>query len=216
MRCYSYLPESECRLPPSCPSRLPICNAAKGNWDSLLVYGPSRSLSESMRRIQPCSLAAATCPPPSPSALAWPPGIGASGVQMLPPNVNPCLNDIVNLDGCYSNWLTGGSRESDPSRLTFLVADTYRCYFLFSVVTMLSEALQNHYRLITTIVTGAEVPSGRVVEDAHRRLFVLRICQEKKEAKVKENMTINFAATHCVFTQLESIFTVRLRDKIAI
>lgn len=95
-------------FPPACPSRLPICNAAKGNWDPLLVYGPSRSLSESMQRIQPCSLAAATCPPVS-FCPSWPPGIGASGVQMLHPNVNPCLNDIVNLDECYSNWLTGGS-----------------------------------------------------------------------------------------------------------
>lgn len=78
------------------------------------------------------------------------------------------------------------SRESDLSRLTFLVADAYRCYFLFSVVIILWEALENHYRLITTIVTVAEVSSGRVIEDVHRRLFVLSACQEKKEAKVKE------------------------------
>lgn len=51
---------------------------------------------------------------------------------------------------------------------------------------ILLEALENHYRLITTIVTVAEVSSGRVTKDVRRRLFVLRVCPEEKEAKVKE------------------------------
>lgn len=55
------------------------------------------------------------------------------------------------------------SREGDPSRLIFLVVDAYRCYFLFSIVIILLEALENHCRLITTIVTVAEVSSGRVI-----------------------------------------------------
>lgn len=37
----------------------------------------------------------------------WPPGIRAAETQTLQQNVNPCSNDIVNPNECYSNWLMG-------------------------------------------------------------------------------------------------------------
>lgn len=43
------------------------------------------------------------------SALVWPPGIWAGEAQTLHQNVNPCSNDIVNPNECYSNWLMGNS-----------------------------------------------------------------------------------------------------------
>lgn len=61
--------------------------------------------------------------PLSHSALVRPPGICASGVQTLYPNVKPCLNDIVNLNECYSNWLMGKSHpvlEGERSKRTHL------------------------------------------------------------------------------------------------
>ncbi len=44
------------------------------------------------------------------SALVWPPGIWAGEAQTPYQNVNPCSNDIVNPNECYSNWLMGNSR----------------------------------------------------------------------------------------------------------
>lgn len=47
------------------------------------------------------------------------------------------------------------------------VASTYRCYILFNIVIIHLEALKNHCRLITTIVTFCEVSSGSVIWDVH-------------------------------------------------
>lgn len=61
--------------------------------------------------------------PLSYSALVWPPGTCASGAQTLYPNVNPCLNDIVNLNECYSDWPMGNSHpvlEGEGAKQTHL------------------------------------------------------------------------------------------------
>lgn len=62
--------------------------------------------------------------------------------------------------------------QADSPSLWRSVVGAYRCYFLFSFVIIYLEALENHYRLITTIVMVCEVSSGCVIWDVHWWLIV--------------------------------------------
>lgn len=106
--------------------------------------------------------------PPCFTLPLWPPGIQAAETQTLQQNVNPCSNDIVNPNECYSNWLMGNSRpalkgaRSEQSHLPngrrmflarlWLLSIGASSYSVFSDHTL--ENPQKSLQLITLIMTS--------------------------------------------------------------